>query len=98
MGDSAPLWRKLARRYCDSEAAGPRIAQALAAGDRAAASRGAHTLKGVAATLGLLALRRAAAAVEHELADDGGIAIPDLSMLERAEETARRVIGQHLAS
>ncbi|TDU31096.1 PAS domain S-box-containing protein [Panacagrimonas perspica] len=97
MGDSVALWEKLARRYGASASPAAQIMQSLAASDRESARRNAHTLKGVAATLGLLALKRAAAEVERALAAGSGVAMPDLEELTRADETARRVIGQHLS-
>ncbi len=96
MGDSPALWEKLARRYRDSSSAAAQIMQSLADGDREGARRNAHTLRGVAATIGLLALKREAGAVERALAENSGIAVPDLGELTRADETARSVIGQHL--
>jgi two-component system sensor histidine kinase/response regulator len=98
MGDSRTLWEKLARRYRESPLAGEQIAASLAAGDREGARRNAHTLKGVAATLGLLALRRAANAAERTLSEEHRDCAFDLDALLREDETARHVIGQHLPS
>ena len=61
------LYRRLLSRFVragDADA----TAEALAAGDLPAARRAAHTLKGVAATLGAAHLREAAAALEATIA------------------------------
>jgi two-component system sensor histidine kinase/response regulator len=96
MADSRALWSRLARRYLDTTPAADEIGSQLLAGERAAAQRAAHTLRGVAGALGLLALQRAAAALEQQLhAADADVAA-GLQFLARADETARRTIGQHL--
>nr|WP_293247040.1 response regulator [Panacagrimonas sp.] len=98
MGDSRALWEKLARRYRETSAVGDQIGASLAGGDREGARRNAHTLKGVAATLGLLALRRAAHAMEQTLSGEKRDVAFELDALRSEDETARRVIGQHLPS
>ncbi len=62
------FYASLLRKFVDSQAdALVRIRQALEAGDRATAERHAHTLKGVAGSLGASALQQAAATVEQGL-------------------------------
>jgi HPt (histidine-containing phosphotransfer) domain-containing protein len=97
MAHSRPLWEKLARRYLDSTPASREIAERLTAGDPSAAGRIAHTLKSVAGTLGLLALQRAASALERSLDAPVADGVSGLAALEIADETARRRIGQHLS-
>ncbi|MGQ0528420.1 MAG: response regulator [Panacagrimonas sp.] len=96
MGDSLALWQKLARRYLESAAPAAQIAELLNTGERESARRNAHSLKGVAATLGLLALARAASALEQGLIQDAAADAAELAALERADKTARRIIGEHL--
>ncbi|MGQ0621543.1 MAG: PAS domain-containing protein [Panacagrimonas sp.] len=97
MADSRALWEKLARRYLDTAPAPAQIASQLQAGDRDTARRGAHTLKGVAATLGLLALQRAAHHLEQKLGEPSASAENEWASLDAADKTARLRIGQHLA-
>lgn len=89
LGGLRALWLKLARRYLDSAPAAQEIAQALDAGEVDVARRTAHTLKGVAATLGALNLSAQAAAVEQALAA-GRLA--DLAPLAGADVAARAFI------
>ncbi|MDB5972952.1 MAG: two component signal transduction system hybrid histidine kinase/response regulator with [Hydrocarboniphaga sp.] len=96
MADSRALWERLARRYLAAPGAPAAIAAQLAAGDRAAAHRTAHTLRGSAATLGLLALQRAAGALEHRLSTADADAGAELAALAPIEQAARRAIGHHL--
>ena len=57
------------RHFVEQHASAPsRIAEALNAGDRAAAERVAHTVKGVAGNLGAGAVQTAATAVEEAIA------------------------------
>jgi len=63
------LYLKLVRHFVEQHASAPsRIAEALNAGDRAAAERVAHTVKGVAGNLGAGAVQTAATAVEEAIA------------------------------
>jgi two-component system, sensor histidine kinase and response regulator len=64
------LLRKFASRQAGSVAA---IRAALAGGDAEAAAREAHSLKGVAATLGALALSEAASNAETALKTGAGV-------------------------
>lgn len=72
----------------------------LAKGDREAARRQAHTLKGVAALLGLEQVRESAATLEQDLklsesANDVGILIGRLSeSLKTGEIAIRQIIGE----
>ncbi|MBF0471847.1 MAG: response regulator, partial [Gammaproteobacteria bacterium] len=59
---------KLLRRFCDNqEGALTRLRSALQQGDRESAERAAHTLKGVAATIGAHPLQQSAATLEQAL-------------------------------
>jgi len=64
------LLRQFAERHADASA---RIAQAMAAKDRQGAERIAHTVKGVAANLGLVTLAACAKDLEQALATGGEI-------------------------
>jgi two-component system, sensor histidine kinase and response regulator len=62
------LYLKLLRQFCAKQAdAGQRVATALAAKDRAAAKRVAHTVNGVAGNIGLVVLREEAVRLEAAL-------------------------------
>ena len=98
MADSRALWEKLARRFLAAPPAPAQIMELLSCGEHESARRNAHSLKGVAATLGLLALRRAAAALEQRLGEISANVEAEVAALTQADETARRVIGQHLGS
>jgi CheY-like chemotaxis protein len=66
VGGNRNLYLRLLRRFAEGQAgAARRVRQALVAGDRATAEREAHTVKGVAANLGLAGLSDLAAALEH---------------------------------
>ena len=68
-GDTALLYRLL-RRFGETQAdAITRIRQALQAGERETAMRSAHTLKGLAGTIGAPTLALAAAELEAQLRD-----------------------------
>jgi CheY-like chemotaxis protein len=71
------LLRQFAAKYRQAD---ERIAAALDAGDRPGAERHAHTLKGVAGNLGLLAVLDAATAVEAAIRDGGESAAPLLKL------------------
>ena len=62
----AEFYLRLLQKFTASELPA-QLAQALASGEAAVAQRHAHSLKGVAATLGAHALHDAAAAIESEL-------------------------------
>ena len=72
LGGSRELWAKLARRYLDTSRAAAEIEQALATGFAGAAQRKAHTMKGVAATLGADGLSEVAAQLEQALIAGAG--------------------------
>ncbi|MFZ4289022.1 PAS domain S-box protein [Variovorax sp. HJSM1_2] len=62
------LYLQLLRQFAERQAdAGERIAAALAAGDLTTAERTAHTVRGVAGNIGLVALQQAAADLEQAL-------------------------------
>jgi CheY-like chemotaxis protein len=66
VGGNRDLYVRLLRRFAAGQAgAASRVREALAAGERAGAEREAHTVKGVAANLGLTALSDLAAALER---------------------------------
>lgn len=73
------LYADLLRRFLDSQAgAAERVAQALAVGDAALALREAHTLRGLAGTVGAVALQDCAGRLEEALRDapEQGAAVP----------------------
>ncbi|WP_129647001.1 response regulator [Peristeroidobacter agariperforans] len=96
MGDNRGLWENAARRYLSSSAASARIVSYCRAGEREAAYREAHTLKGIAATLGLLALQRAVTDVEARLGELAGNVDGELTVLAEMDEAARRKLVQLL--
>ena len=87
-----PLYRNLLLKFRQSQAgAASEIRQALAAGDRQRAERIAHTIKGIAGTIGAKELQAAAAAVEQGLRDSNSAHTEtDLSAFETA---LRRVVA-----
>jgi HPt (histidine-containing phosphotransfer) domain-containing protein len=86
MAGKKPLYLAMLRRYAASQAqAGRQIREALAANDRAAAERIAHTLKGVSGNIGATAVQDLAAAVEDafrsgEPADGIGVRLVELEL------------------
>ncbi len=73
VGGNRDLYLRLLRRFAEGQAgAARRVREALAAGERATAEREAHTVKGVAANLGLAALSDLAAALEHAVHEAKG--------------------------
>src|SRR5690606_27869808 len=67
---NAALYRRLLLRFCTQQATAPsQIRQAWAAGDHETAYRLSHTLKGVAANLGMHQVQSRAATVELALRD-----------------------------
>ncbi len=73
VGGNRDLYLRLLRRFAEGQAgAARRVRQALLAGDRATAEREAHTVKGVAANLGLAGLSDLAAALEHAVRGAAG--------------------------
>ena len=78
-----PLYLKLLRQFAMDQGEVPQqIADALASGDRAVAARLAHTIKGVAANLGIHAV--AAPAGDLELAIENGTDADRLVVLRQA--------------
>jgi HPt (histidine-containing phosphotransfer) domain-containing protein len=86
------FYARLVRGFAEGEEARATevIRQLLADGDREAAERTAHSLKGVAGTIGAGELQARAQAVEAEIRDEA----PDLEMrLESMDEELTRVAG-----
>ena len=86
-----PLYRNLLLKFRQSQAdAAQEIRQALAAGDRQRAERIAHTVRGIAGSIGAKELQAAAAAVEKGVRDPNPAHTEtDLSVFETA---LRRVV------
>jgi two-component system, sensor histidine kinase and response regulator len=72
-GSRSDLYLDLLRRFLDNRDAATLI-HALAVGDSEAAKRAAHTLKGIAATLGATRLRTLAAGLEQDIGAAGPLA------------------------
>ncbi|MDX5297709.1 MAG: PAS domain S-box protein [Gammaproteobacteria bacterium] len=87
MGEDAPRYAKLLQRFAEQQAdAMQRLHAALESNDQAQAVRIAHTLKGLAGSLGATTLQTAAAQLEADLQDHGLAAGggPGIAMLEDA--------------
>ncbi len=96
LGGNAELLARLEARFVQSEADAPqRIAAALAGGDRDAALRAAHTLKGLAASLCANRLTDCAAVLEAALHEAAGPA--DEAALAAVAATLREVT-EHLSA
>lgn len=67
IGGNQDLYLNLLRRFLDFQCVPGQIAEHLAAGDRLAAERLAHNVKGTAAGLGIGAVQSVAAALERAL-------------------------------
>ncbi len=67
LGGNRSLYLKLLHQFLEQESVPSRIQVHLTRGDRLDAERMAHTLKGVAGTLGVGALRKAAAELEQAI-------------------------------
>ncbi|WP_293368187.1 response regulator [Nevskia sp.] len=96
LGGSRALWQKLGRRFLDTPRDAAEIERHLAAGNRDAARRGAHTLKGVAAALGAQALSEAASAVEQAVLAAAADAGFKLAEMDRQDIAARAAIRAQL--
>jgi len=105
-----PLYLRLLLKFVDAEADfAERFADAIGAGDKRAANRHAHTLKGVAGNIGALEIQAAAADLEAVTAENGDQAriearleavterldpvLASLSELESPEEQATETSG-----
>ncbi|MFZ0709948.1 MAG: response regulator [Terrimicrobiaceae bacterium] len=89
---SRPLYRNLLLKFRQSQAdAATEIRQALAAGDRQRAERIAHTIKGIAGSIGAKELQATAAAVEQGLRNPN--ATHTQSDLSTFETALRRVLA-----
>jgi len=88
VGGNRKLYSKLLRQFCAEQAAAPaQVATQVKAGDREAAERVAHTVKGVAANLGASAVQHAASELEKALRGDAD---------ETRVEALRRELAAHL--
>ena len=94
------LYRKLLRRYCESNVAtAQKLDAALAAGDRDQLTHLAHTLIGTSGTLGMPAVYAAALALERtDPATSQEQLAALLKQLKIAEEAIRVSIGRYLAT
>ena len=75
-GNRRLLLKLMVEFHHDHRQAGPRLGEALERGEREAAKRLAHTLKGAAGGLGAMELSMAAARLEQTLSDGGSIDEP----------------------
>jgi len=107
VGGNRTLYLKLLSKFRDEYDNGvQRIREALTAGDREAAVRQAHTIKGVAGNLGAESVQQAAAeaeqALKEEAEDDGAISALDeelsdiINSLKRAELDAQDSSGDNV--
>jgi HPt (histidine-containing phosphotransfer) domain-containing protein len=86
------LYRNLLLKFRKSQAdAAAEICQALAAGDRPRAERIAHTIRGIAGSIGAKELEAAAAALEHGLRDTNSAHTQ--TVLSAFETALRRVVA-----
>ena len=77
------LYNKLLRRFADSNAqAAQELRTAVDAGDKETSVRLAHTLKGLAASLGAPGLSAEALAVEQKIKQDATLETDGLNALE----------------
>ncbi|MGJ8669550.1 MAG: response regulator [Oceanococcus sp.] len=96
MADSRELWVRLARRYLETPLAHSAISKWLSQGDKVSAQRQAHTVKGVAATLGLLKLQAAANALEQGIKNGQMNTASEMEALGQAEQASRSELVQQL--
>ena len=91
------LYNKLLRRFADSNAhAAQEIHTAMDAGDKETALRLAHTLKGLAASLGAPDLSAEALAVEQKIKHDATLEADGLNALEAELGRVLAAINTHL--
>ncbi|TDR72037.1 hybrid sensor histidine kinase/response regulator [Paludibacterium purpuratum] len=84
VGGNRELYLKLLRVFCEDEADSARqVSQALATGDKDTAARIAHTVKGVAGSLGLSALQTSAQLLERQIKEHNEGKVPALEPFER---------------
>jgi PAS domain S-box-containing protein len=99
VGGNQVLYLRLLRQFRDKQAdAGARVRMALAAGDTPQAERIAHTVRGVAGSLGLGGLAQRAARLEQAIGNGGatGPALADFATaMDQAVGTLRSVLGTH---
>ena len=89
VGGNRTLYVKLLRQFADQQgAAHEQVADALAAGDYALAERLAHSLRGVAGSIGAAGVQSAAATLERAIRDRS-----DAGEVERARRSAGDVLA-----
>ena len=99
LGGNALVYRRMLRRFVDDLAAWPAEWQGLTArGDAEAAARALHTVKGVAATLGMDGLAAHAAQGEQQLAapDPAPLVGPVMARAGQAIDAARPALADLL--
>jgi HPt (histidine-containing phosphotransfer) domain-containing protein len=101
-GGNIGLYRKILRKFCETQAAAPgRIRAALDAGDLVAAEREAHTLKGVAGNIGADAVQATAKTVETQIKQekdtDTGLAALEPPLRELIESLSHILVSSELA-
>ncbi|MBJ7309382.1 response regulator [Rugamonas sp. CCM 8940] len=97
VGGNVKLMRKLLGRFVDTQIdAMRRIAVAIEANDLAAATRHAHTVKGLAGNIGAAGMADSAARVEQMLAQ-GAVAGRDQALADMAHELSELITGIALA-
>lgn len=96
MADQRSMWLRVVDRYLKTQSTHDDVLDLLAAGERESATRKAHTLKGVAATLGLLRLKSAASILEQALQTGAPDVSAEIEAVRLAEEAARLELRQHL--
>ncbi|HOT93299.1 MAG TPA: response regulator [Anaerolineae bacterium] len=97
VGGNPEQYRRLLRRFRTDEAgAATAIREALANGDPVTAARLAHTLKGVAGTLGAEALQQAAALLESDLKQGAAAEVVEEHLAQFAERLDEVIAATHI--
>lgn len=95
VGGSTPLYRKLLLKFATNQGgAVAAVRQALAEADREAATRHAHTLRGVAASIGADTLADRARELESALAQAGRSVDAELQAVEPELDRVLRAVAQ----
>jgi two-component system sensor histidine kinase/response regulator len=81
LGGNRSLYLSLLRQFLKLEKTPEQISQALASGDRQAAERLAHSLKGAAAAVGAERVRQQAWQLEQTLRQGGEVGLAELSSI-----------------
>jgi signal transduction histidine kinase/CheY-like chemotaxis protein len=90
VGGNKRLLRDLLTQFIAKEAGvADEVSEALASGDRKLAERLAHTVKGVAANIGIVSVSSAAAKLEQAIGEENGVVTPSL-------EEFRTVLGRQI--